>query len=110
MYEDKDEEEVNVSELKTILLHPKSIAESSSVRNQKSAENEKQLDVNTPKHHECEQQNEEKKGQMKIMREAPAMIAAELALVRSIQVGCVRVCVCVGLCVCVCVHANHFDL
>jgi hypothetical protein len=48
VYEDKDEEEVNVSELKTILLHPKSIAKSSSVRNKKSAENEKQLDVNTP--------------------------------------------------------------
>ena len=99
-----------MSELKTILLHPESNAKSASTKNKKRAENEKQLDVNTPKHHECEQQNEEKKGQMKIMREAPAMIAAELALVRSIQVGCVRVCVCVGLCVCVCVHANHFDL
>jgi len=68
VYEDKDEEEVNVSELKTILLHPESNAKNSSTKNKKSAENEKQMDENTPKHHEREQQNDEKKGQRKIMR------------------------------------------
>jgi hypothetical protein len=93
VYEDKDEEEVNVSELKTILLHPESNAKNSSTKNKKSAENEKQMDENTPKHHEREQQNDEKKGQRKIMRSS-SHDSSRISF-GEINSECVCLCVCV---------------